>query len=209
VSTPPIAAPVVDAVSERTLPPAPRRALFLDRDGVINVDHGYVHSQERTEWMPGIFELVGLAASAGLVCVIVTNQAGISRGLYDDAQFRRYTEWMHGEFRARNAPLLATYHCPHHPEAGTHATICACRKPAPGMLLAAIRDFDIDPARSLMIGDKSGDIEAAAAAGVGFSILIADVRNDIPEKDRGEHARSLLQATEIVRRRLEQDAVDV
>ncbi len=173
MTLPPIAAPVIDAASERVLPPAPRRALFLDRDGVINVDHGYVHSQERTDWVPGIFDLVKLAVSNGLICVLATNQAGISRGLYDDARFRRYTEWMHGEFRTRGVPLLATYYCPHHPEAGAHATICNCRKPAPGMLLAAIRDFDIDPASSLMIGDKPGDIDAATAAGVGHTYLVA------------------------------------
>jgi D-glycero-D-manno-heptose 1,7-bisphosphate phosphatase len=206
---PPIAAPVIDAASERALPPAPRCALFLDRDGVINVDHGYVHSQARTEWVPGIFELVGLAASAGLVCVTVTNQAGIARGLYDETQFRRYTEWMHGEFRDRGAPLLATYYCPHHPAAGAHATECACRKPAPGMLLSAMRDFDIDPARSLLVGDKPSDIKAAAAADLGFSILINDVQNYTPKNHRSARVRSLAQATEIVRYRLEQDAADV
>ena len=77
------------------------------------------------------------------------------------------------------------------------------------MLLAAIRDFDIDPARSIMIGDKRGDIEAAATAAIGFSVLIGDVRDNMQKDSRVEHARSLLQATEIVRRRLEQDAVDV
>ncbi|NOT87235.1 MAG: HAD family hydrolase [Lysobacter sp.] len=174
MTLPPIAAPVVDPASIAVLPLVPRRALFLDRDGVINVNHGYVHSKEQTEWVPGIFELVGAAASAGLICVVVTNQAGIARGYYDETQFRSYTEWMHGEFRDHGVPLLATYHCPHHPEAGPHATICACRKPAPGMLLAALRDFDIDPARSLMIGDKPGDIEAAVAAGIGHAHQAAE-----------------------------------
>lgn len=173
MTMPPIANPVIDVDSARDLPSAPRRALFLDRDGVINVDHGYVHSQERTDWMPGIFALVERASEAGLVCVVVTNQAGIARGFYDDEQFRRYSEWLHAEFRARGAPLLATYYCPHHPD-GMHAMRCACRKPASGMLLAAIENFQIDPARSLMIGDKPSDIEAATAAGVFRTHLVIE-----------------------------------
>lgn len=209
MKVPIIAKPVIDADSAGHLPPAPRRALFLDRDGVINIDHGYVHSQERTDWVPGIFELAALAGSVGMVCVVVTNQAGIARGYYDEAAFRAYTGWMHAEFHARGAPLLATYFCPHHPQAGADANACFCRKPEPGMLLAAIRDFDIDAARSLIIGDKPSDIEAAAAAGVGFSILMGDAQDDVARNADSALVHSLAQAIEIVRRRLEQDAVDV
>jgi len=105
----------------------------------------------------------------------VTNQAGIARGFYDEAQFLAFTHWIHGEFARRGAPLLATYYCPHHPDAGLGAykVACDCRKPAPGMLRAALRDFDIHPASSWMVGDKGGDIEAARAAGVGHAVLLA------------------------------------
>lgn len=175
-----ILAPIIDPLSLRELRPAPRRALFLDRDGVINRDHGYVHTETETEWMPGIFELVGIANDHGVACIVVTNQAGIARGFYDEGSFRRYTQWVHGEFRARDVPLLATYFCPHHPSIGLSPVSCVCRKPAPGMLMAALREFDIDPARSFMIGDRPSDIRAASAASIGKSMLVAteDVESD-------------------------------
>ncbi len=153
--------------------PAPRRALFLDRDGVININHGYVHAPEQTDWVPGIFELVAKAHVRGYLPIVVTNQAGIGRGLYDEAAFLAYTAWMHAQFAARGTPLLASYWCPHHPGEGLgdYRVDCDCRKPRPGMLLQAIERFGIDPSRSLMIGDKQGDLDAAAAAGVPARLL--------------------------------------
>lgn len=150
------------------------RALFLDRDGVVNVNHGYVHRPEETDWVPGIFELARAARAAGRVIVVVTNQAGIARGLYTPAQFLDYTRWIHETFASRGAPLLATYYCPHHPEAGQGRwrVECACRKPRPGMLRAAISDFSIDPAGSCLVGDKESDIQAARAAGVDRTWLL-------------------------------------
>ncbi|MDE2407753.1 MAG: HAD family hydrolase [Xanthomonadaceae bacterium] len=162
--------PYLDPAVEVLLAQAslPRRALFLDRDGVINVNHGYVHTPERTDWLPGIFELVVQAHVAGWLPIVVTNQAGIGRGYYDEAAFLDYTAWVHAQFAQRGAPLLATYWCPHHPEhgLGDYKVMCPCRKPAAGMLLAAMARFALDPARSLLLGDKPGDVEAASAAGV-------------------------------------------
>lgn len=153
---------------------APRRALFLDRDGVMNVDHGYVCSAEQTQWIPGIFELVAGANAKGFVCVVVTNQAGIGRGLYDEAQFIAHTRWLHAQFVDRGAPLLATFYCPHHPVAGVgeYLTTCACRKPEPGMLVAAAALFQVDLATSALIGDKPSDILAGERAGVGRNVLL-------------------------------------
>lgn len=158
----------------------PRRALFLDRDGVINLDHGYVHSAAATDFVPGIFALVAAAHARGFRPIVVTNQAGIGRGYYDEAAFLAYTAWMHGEFARRGAPLLATFWCPHHPDAGRgdYRVGCECRKPAPGMLLAAIARFDIDPAHSLLVGDKQGDLDAASAAGVPAWLLRRDCWGD-------------------------------
>ena len=162
--------PYLDPAWEHLLAqsPLPRKALFLDRDGVINVNHGYVHTPERTEWIPGIFDLVAAAQRSGYLAIVATNLAGIGRGYYDEDAFLRYTAWVHAQFTERGAPLLATFWCPHHPEAGlgNYRVACDCRKPRPGMLLAAIARFDIDPAQSLMVGDKQGDIDAAVAAGV-------------------------------------------
>ena len=153
--------------------PAPRKALLLDRDGVINFNHGYVHTPETTDWVPGIFGLVAQAHRQRMPVVVVTNQAGIGRGYYSEQEFLTYTAWMHAQFSARGTPLLATFFCPHHPEAGLgdYRVDCECRKPRPGMLREAIARFDIDPMRSLMVGDRQGDLDAAAAAGVPARLL--------------------------------------
>ncbi len=168
-------APWLDPAAESLLAhaPLPRKALFLDRDGVVNVNHGYVHTPEQTEWVPGIFELVAAARSRGYLPIVVTNQAGIGRGYYDTAAFLAYTEWVHARFAQRGTPLLATFWCPHHAEAGIgeYRVACGCRKPEPGMLLAAIERFGIEPSLSLMIGDSASDVVAAHAAGVRARLL--------------------------------------
>lgn len=152
----------------------PKKALFLDRDGVINLDHGYVHSPAETDWVPGIFELVRSAIAAGYVPVVVTNQAGIARGKYDEATFVAYSHWVHDQFAARGAYIAATFFCPHHPDAGLgdYLRECICRKPKPGMILAAIKCLGIDPVQSVLVGDKPSDLAAARAAGVGRSVLV-------------------------------------
>ena len=171
-----VRAPYLDPGADALLVVAssPRKALFLDRDGVINVNHGYVHTPANTDWVPGIFELVADANARGYLPIVVTNQAGIGRGLYDEAMFLDYTAWMHAQFASRGTPLLATFWCPHHPEAGVgdYRVECACRKPQPGMLLAAIARFGIDPAHSLLVGDTPGDAQAAQAAGVRAHLLV-------------------------------------
>lgn len=160
-------------------PPGPlsseqRPAIFLDRDGVINVDHGYVSTPEATTWVPGIFDLCRLGQELGYVLLVVTNQAGIGRGLYTEAQFMSYTRWMLGEFTARGISVSAVYYCPHHADAGVgdYRTICCCRKPAPGMLLAAKEDYGLDLRRSVMIGDNVSDMQAGLAAGVGTCVRL-------------------------------------
>lgn len=158
-----------------------RRALFLDRDGVINVNHGYVHSAEQTEWVPGIFELCRAGVDAGLELVVVTNQAGIARGYYSQEQFLQYTHWLHDQFESRGVPLAATYYCPHHPEFGIEGfrIDCRCRKPKPGMILAASNDLDLDLDHSVLVGDMPSDLEAAKAAGVRAAFFVADAFADI------------------------------
>lgn len=159
-----------------------RRALFLDKDGVINVDHGYVCTPERTDFIDGIFELCRAATRNGFLNVVVTNQAGIARGYYTERQFLDYMDWVCGEFRRRAAQLDAVYYCPHHPGHGVAGYLrdCDCRKPKPGMILAAQRDWDIDLPRSLLLGDSASDLEAGAAAGVGSCMIAHTVSESAP-----------------------------
>lgn len=151
-----------------------RRVLFLDRDGVINVDHAYVHRPAQTEWVPGIFDLGRRAKAAGLDLVVITNQAGIARGYFDEGTFRAYMDWIGEAFRLEGCPLLASYFCPHHPTEGLGAlkVECDCRKPAPGMILQAAREWDIALAESWLLGDKAGDVQAGLAAGIGHNCLL-------------------------------------
>lgn len=146
-----------------------RPALFLDRDGVINVDHGYVHRSEDFEFMPGIFKLVRTANQQGYLVIVVTNQAGIGRGYYSENQFLMLTDWMKGRFKAEGGCIDAVYFCPFHPQhgIGEYRRESECRKPAPGMLLQAQKDFGIDLRASILIGDKPSDISAGSTAGVG------------------------------------------
>lgn len=151
-----------------------RPALFLDRDGVINVDHGYVCRPEDFEFVDGIFDLVAAARVAGYLVVVVTNQAGIGRGYYTEDDFLRLMAWVKGEFARRGGGIDAVYFCPYHPEhgVGAYRRDSDCRKPAPGMLLRAAADLAIDLPRSIMVGDKRSDAEAAWAAGVGTRLSL-------------------------------------
>ena len=144
-----------------------RPALFLDRDGVINVDHAYVCRHEDFEWMPGVFDTARVAIELGLAVVVVTNQAGIARGYYDEAQFLALTAWMSNAFEQAGAPLTAVYFCPYHPEGLPPYNLASnLRKPAPGMLLQAAREHQIDLAASALIGDQPTDVAAGRAAGL-------------------------------------------
>ncbi|QGW66801.1 D-glycero-beta-D-manno-heptose 1,7-bisphosphate 7-phosphatase [Lysobacter soli] len=159
----------------------PRRALFLDRDGVINVDHGYVHRSEDTRWLPGIFGVCRTAIEAGCLVIVVTNQAGIARGYYSEATFRDYTRWMHAQFKARGVVLHATYYCPHHPDApDPSCRQCGCRKPAPGMILEAARRYNIALGESAMLGDKPWDVQAGQSAGIGLNLRFSTDANPAP-----------------------------
>jgi len=152
-----------------------RRALILDRDGVINVDHGYVSEPDKFEVTEGVFEALRRAQKLGYLLVVVTNQSGIARGYFTEDDYRRLEAHMRAIFLAEGIAFTGIYHCPHHPDGGIQhlAVHCDCRKPEPGMILRAARDHDIDLAESVMVGDKASDIAAARAAGVGQSYLVA------------------------------------
>lgn len=146
-----------------------RRAVFLDRDGVINVDHGYVYRWQDFEFLPGVPEALSDLNQAGFLLVVISNQSGIGRGLYTEADVLNLNRDIESHLAATGVAIDGWYHCPHHPtEAqGNYRQSCDCRKPAPGMILRACRDLAIDPAQSALVGDKRSDIEAGDAAGVG------------------------------------------
>ena len=146
-----------------------RAAVVFDRDGVLNVDHGYVGEPSRLEWMAGARRAVRRVNDAGLLAIVVTNQSGVARGFFDEAAVERLHAVMRGELAASGARIDAFYVCPFHAEATVPAFAHPDhpdRKPNPGLILRAIADWSIDPGRALMIGDKPSDLEAAQRAGI-------------------------------------------
>jgi len=145
-----------------------RPALFLDRDGVLNIDHGYVGSQDRWEWVDGAREAVALACEHGWHVFVVTNQAGVARGLYGVPEVDSLLAWLADELRRAGGTLDDARYCPYHTEAHVDAyrRESDWRKPAPGMILDLLKTWELDARRCIMIGDKDTDMQAAAAAGV-------------------------------------------
>ncbi len=145
-----------------------RPALLLDRDGTLNVDLGWVHKPENFRWIHGAREAIKWANDRGILVFVITNQAGIARGHYSEAEFQVFTAWIDRELAACGAHIDATYYCPHHPTEGTggYRRECSCRKPAPGLIERALAEWGFDRARSVMIGDAEHDMKAAAEAGI-------------------------------------------
>jgi len=180
-----------------------RSALFLDRDGVINIDRGYVHKVEEFEFASGIFDLARFwAQDIGQPIIVTSNQSGIGRGYFDENAFAELTNWMCRRFAAEGAPIARVYHCPFHPEhgIGSYKADHPWRKPAPGMFLQAAADFDLDVERCIAVGDRLTDIQAAAAAGIGLRIFVSA---EHPARSTGvpthAHATDLAEALAIVR----------
>jgi len=153
---------------------AARPAVFLDRDGVINKDTGYVYKTAEFQFIDGVFDACLKMSKAGYRLIVITNQAGIARGYYTEDDYRHLTKWMLEEFRRHGIKIDDVYYCPHHPVhgAGQYRRVCNCRKPAPGMILRAAREHSLDLRRSILVGDKATDIDAGRAAGVGRCILV-------------------------------------
>jgi len=150
------------------------RAIFLDRDGVINIDHGYTHTIEQFQWIPGVKEACRQLVGMGFQLIVVTNQSGIARGMYSIAEFQQLTQWMQSEFAHSGAPIQAVYFCPHHPMAGNgeYTKVCDCRKPAPGLILRAASEHNIQLGSSWFVGDKESDMKAAYNAGAANRVLV-------------------------------------
>ncbi|MCZ0738382.1 D-glycero-alpha-D-manno-heptose-1,7-bisphosphate 7-phosphatase [Phreatobacter sp. AB_2022a] len=149
---------------------------MLDRDGVLNRDVGYPHRPDQIEWIPGVFAAVRRLNEAGYHVAVVTNQSGVARGFFEEADVRALHAWMSETLLCQGARIDAYYYCPYHPEGtvGRYKTDHEDRKPRPGMLLRALADFSTAPNDAFMIGDRRTDLDAAAAAGVAGHLFAGD-----------------------------------
>ncbi len=169
-----------------------KKALFLDRDGIINIDHGYVYQKEKFEFTQGIFELLRLFRHKGYLLFIVTNQSGIGRGYYTQEDFEQLTQWMLERLGTEGIEVEAVHYCPHAPEAK-----CRCRKPQTGMIDAILQHYPIDLQHSWLIGDKQSDIDLAKHAKIAHSIGIGT--HDF--KGATLHFESIVKCLEVLRKK--------
>lgn len=177
------------------------RALFLDRDGVVNEEIGYLSRPDQVRFLPGIFDLCRKAQSLGYILIIVTNQAGIARGYYSETDFHILMQWMTGEFAREGIRLDRYYFCPHHPEygVGAYRLDCPDRKPNPGMFLHAAAEFNLDLAQSIFVGDRCKDMAAGLAGGVGMIMLIDGIEKEpCDEPEKFKRAKNLLAVIEFL-----------
>ena len=160
------------------------KAIFLDRDGTLNIDYGYVHKIDNFKFIDGAIDALRELKKMGYMLVLVTNQSGIARGYFSEEQFLQLTEWMDWSLAEQDVDLDGIYYCPHHSEGkGEYKEDCDCRKPKPGMLLQAIKELKIDPTQSIMVGDKVEDLKAGIGAKVKMNVL---VRTGKPVTQEGE-----------------------
>jgi D-glycero-D-manno-heptose 1,7-bisphosphate phosphatase len=173
---------------------AGKKAVFLDRDGTINVERGFVHRIEDFEFVDGAAELIGRLNREGYLVVVVTNQSGVARGLYTEEDVKVLHRYIDRELAKSEAHIDRFYYCPHHPEAplSNYRKNCACRKPKPGLLLQAIAELDIDPEVSYMIGDRARDICAGKRAGI-ESLQIGEGEHLEGNDDCGEYPDLVVQ----------------
>jgi D-glycero-D-manno-heptose 1,7-bisphosphate phosphatase len=152
------------------------KAVFLDRDGVINRDDGYVYQWAQFRWMAGAIEALKALQSLDYRLIVVSNQSGIGRGFYSEDDVLLLHEQMRAHLSDRGVMLLDSYICPHHPSEAleTYRVACHCRKPKPGMILSAVRDHHISIENSVMVGDKPSDMEAGLAAGIPIRLQVGE-----------------------------------
>lgn len=143
-------------------------AVFFDRDGVLNVDHGYVHKPDEFQWIDGAREGIAALKSLGYLVFVFTNQSGVARGYYEEQDVRALHEWMQQQLAKIGGHIDAFAYCPHHPKSGRAPYLqeCGCRKPAPGMLERLLAEWPVDRDRSFVVGDKDSDLQAGAAVGL-------------------------------------------
>jgi len=146
-----------------------KKAIFLDRDGVINYEKEYLSKVEDFEFIPGVLDACRQFVKLGYEIVVITNQSGIARGYYTMADFDKLSDWMKIQFKENGSPLAGIYCCPHHPEI---TGPCDCRKPNPQMIIQAAKNHKLDLSQSILVGDKESDIGAGINAGIPTTFLI-------------------------------------
>jgi D-glycero-D-manno-heptose 1,7-bisphosphate phosphatase len=150
-----------------------RPAVFFDRDGTLNVEKNYLHRIEDWEWIDGAVAALARLQAAGFALVVITNQAGIARGLYDEAAVHTLHSWMREQLKTHGVTIDGIYFCPHHPDfTPNYAQVCQCRKPNPGMVLQAAREHGLDLGNSWVVGDRWSDLQAGEAAGLAGGVLV-------------------------------------
>jgi len=144
------------------------KAVFMDRDGTIIEDTGYIDSPERVKFLPGSIEAIKRLKDAGYKVVIISNQAGIARGLLTEDMLQTIDKYIHKKILSGGTHIDGSYYCPHHPEHGVYPyrQACECRKPHTGLVKKAAKEHDLDLSKSFMVGDHSSDIETAKRAGI-------------------------------------------
>jgi len=174
------------------------KAVFIDRDGVVNLDRGYVYKIEDFQFIEGIFDVCRLFQQNNYKIVIISNQSGIGRGYFTADQFNLLNTWMIDAFKKEGVFIERTYYCPHHPEKGIgkYKRECSFRKPNPGMILKAKKDLALDLKKSILIGDKETDIMAGNNAGIAHNYLIN--KKERPDSNIGnyEYFRNLMEFRE-------------
>jgi len=171
------------------------KTIFLDRDGVINHEVGYLHKIDDFQFIDGVFEACLYFQSLNFKIVVITNQSGIGRGYYNEIDFHQVNNWMLDQFKLRGINILDVFFCPHRPE-----DACECRKPKPGMLLKAKQKHDIDMNYSWMIGDKEADVKAANAAGINQTILVKSGHDiDIKNSNANHILKSIMEAQSVIK----------
>ena len=170
------------------------RALFLDRDGVINEDCGYCYQPKHCVFVDGIFDLTQKAQENGYLVIVITNQSGIARGYYSESEFLEFTLWIERQFKLRGITITQTYHCPHHPDHApdrSRQEFCKCRKPQPGMILEALSNHEISAEQSILVGDNISDMDAAFRAGIGKKVLVSAAKSSNYEDFRAASLRDV------------------
>lgn len=168
-----------------------RKAIFLDRDGTINIEKHYLYKKEEFEFLPKVFESLKLLQQAGFQLIIITNQSGIGRGYYTEADFWGLTDWMLNEFLLQDIRIARIYYCPHLPDAANvqYRKTCNCRKPGVDLFMEAVRDFDIDLSLSYAVGDRLRDCSICAKTAChGYLIGCTEESAKIEQVKRGEYA---------------------